>query len=43
MLYVQDLLDDFKSQDATLSQDLAYNTEVAVQRPLLDYNHPLYY
>ena len=40
---VQDFLDDFKSQDGTLSQDQALHSEGASQRPVLDYNHPLYY
>ena len=37
---LQELLDDFKSQDAVLSQDMPYSAE---KRPLLDYGHPLYY
>ena len=39
----QDFLDDFKSQDGTLSQDQALHSDGASQRPVLDYNHPLYY
>ena len=34
------MLEDFKSQDASLSQDLPYPMD---KRPMLDYGHPLYY
>ncbi|CAI8044417.1 Regulator of nonsense transcripts 1 [Geodia barretti] len=36
----QEMMDDFKSQDGALSQDLPYSID---KRPMLDYGHPLYY